>query len=604
MEENHAPALESIPNGDHEAATTTNDFNTHIHTNNDHGWQKVTAKRQRKAKPSKADSINNLNKLVPGVTIAGGEGVFRSLEKQSEDRRRRILEAQRAANADADSLAPVRSKLRSDDEDGEDSDDESVAQNVKAEEAKKSKPKKPKKPKVTVAEAAAKIDDANDLSAFLIDISASYESKEDIQLMRFADYFGRAFSAVTAAQFPWVKMFRESTVAKLADIPLSHISEAVYKTSVDWISQRSLEALGSFILWSLDSILADLASQVAGAKGSKKSVQNVSSKSQVAIFVVVAMVLRKKPDVLISILPTLRENSKYQGQDKLPVIVWAISQASQGDLAVGLHAWAHIVLPLVSGKGSNPQSRDLILQLAERILSTPKARTILVNGAVRKGERLVPPSAFEILIGVTFPAPSARVKATERFEAIYPTLKAVALAGSPRSKAMKQVSLQILSFAVKAAGESIPALSNEATGIFIWCLTQHADCFKQWDKVYQENLEASVAVLKKLSDQWKEHSAKLTPFDPMRETLKSFRHKNEKMLASGEDEAHQEKLIKDADKYCKTLLGKSSRGSGCKKSVALAVVALAVGAAVMSPNMESWDWDLEKLRVTISSFFD
>ncbi|PQM41316.1 uncharacterized protein Pyn_24863 [Prunus yedoensis var. nudiflora] len=567
MEENHAAALESIPNGDHEAATTTNDFNTHTHTNNDHGWQKVTAKRQRKTKPSKADSINNLNKLVPGVTIAGGEGVFRSLEKQSEDRRRRILEAQRAANADADSLAPVRSKLRSDDEDGEDSDDESVAQNVKAEEAKKSKPKKPKKPKVTVAEAAAKIDDANDLSAFLIDISASYESKEDIQLMRFADYIGRAFSAVTAAQFPWVKMFRESTVAKLADIPLSHISEAVYNTSVNWISQRSLDALGSFILWSLDNILADLASQVAGAKGSKKSVQNVSSKSQVAIFVVVAM-------------------------------------ASQGDLAVGLLAWAHIVLPLVSGKGSNPQSRDLILQLAERILSTPKARTILVNGAVRKGERLVPPSAFEILIGVTFPAPSARVKATERFEAIYPTLKAVALAGSPRSKAMKPLSLQILSFAVKAAGESIPALSNETTGIFIWCLTQHADCFKQWDKVYQENLEVSVAVLKKLSDQWKEHSAKLAPFDPMRETLKSFRHKNEKMLASGEDDAHQEKLIKDADKYCKTLLGKLSRGSGCKKSVAFAVVALAVGAAVMSPNMESWDWDLEKLRVTISSFFD
>lgn len=51
-------------------------------------------------------------------------------------------------------------------------------------------------------------------------------------------------------------------------------------------------------------------------------------KSQVAIFVVVAMVLRRKPDVLISILPTLRENSKYQGQDNLPVIVWMIVQVS------------------------------------------------------------------------------------------------------------------------------------------------------------------------------------------------------------------------------------------------------------------------------------
>lgn len=38
--------------------------------------------------------------------------------------------------------------------------------------------------------------------------------------MRFADYFGRAFSAVNAAQFPWIKMLRESTVAKMVDVSL------------------------------------------------------------------------------------------------------------------------------------------------------------------------------------------------------------------------------------------------------------------------------------------------------------------------------------------------------------------------------------------------
>ncbi|KAK8579549.1 hypothetical protein V6N12_069870 [Hibiscus sabdariffa] len=43
------------------------------------------------------------------------------------------------------------------------------------------------------------------------------------------------------------------------------------------------------------------------------------------------------------------------------------------------------------------------------ILSASTARTILVNGAVRKGERLVPPSSFDILMRVTFPASSARV---------------------------------------------------------------------------------------------------------------------------------------------------------------------------------------------------
>lgn len=45
-----------------------------------------------------------------------------------------------------------------------------------------------------------------------------------------------------------------------------------------------------------------------------------------------------------------------------------------------------------------------------RILTNPKARTILVNGAVRKGERLIPPPSFEILLRLTFPASSARVK--------------------------------------------------------------------------------------------------------------------------------------------------------------------------------------------------
>jgi hypothetical protein len=42
-------------------------------------------------------------------------------------------------------------------------------------------------------------------------------------------------------------------------------------------------------------------------------------------------------------------------------------------------------------------------------LSTPEARPVLVNGAVRKGEQLIPPPAFDALIRVTFPSPN-RVK--------------------------------------------------------------------------------------------------------------------------------------------------------------------------------------------------
>ncbi|XVF26683.1 hypothetical protein REPUB_Repub14bG0039200 [Reevesia pubescens] len=132
-------------------------------------------------------------------------------------------------------------------------------------------------------------------------------------------------------------------------IPLSHISDAVYKTSADWINQRSPEALGFFVLWSLDIILEDLVAEQESAKGSKQDMQQTSSKSE----------------------------------------------------------------------------------------------------------------------------------ATERFEAIYPTIKEVALVGSHGSKAMRKVSQQILIFAVKAAGESALELSKEAAGVVIWCLNENADCCRQ-----------------------------------------------------------------------------------------------------------------------------
>lgn len=43
--------------------------------------------------------------------------------------------------------------------------------------------------------------------------------------------------------------------------------------------------------------------------------------------------------------------------------------------------------------------------------------------------------------------------------------------------------------------------------------------------LYLDNLEASIVVLRKLSDEWKEHSGKHVTLDPLRETLKSFRQK-------------------------------------------------------------------------------
>ncbi|EFH50833.1 hypothetical protein ARALYDRAFT_911217 [Arabidopsis lyrata subsp. lyrata] len=145
------------------------------------------------------------------------------------------------------------------------------------------------------------------------------------------------------------------------------------------------------------------------------------------------------PSYLATSLAEYNWRPRYQGQDKLPVIVWMLAQA----------------------------------------------RTILVNRAVRKGEWRIPPSSFEILLRLTFPSSSARVKATKRFEKVYPLLKEVALA--PKSATEGKAVEQIFTFSLKLAGEGASGnkrnigLAKEAVAIAIWSVTENVDCFKQWD---------------------------------------------------------------------------------------------------------------------------
>ncbi|KAJ0962718.1 hypothetical protein J5N97_027840 [Dioscorea zingiberensis] len=549
------------------------DSSTSATSSADHGWQKVTyAKRQRRPNPAAPTADQRPNGVASHV--------FASVERSALERRKAIeaAEEEYAAATARSRPAPVAAAVDSDEEDDH-SAGEGGKENGAVEGEKKVKQKKPKKPKVSVAEAASKID-ASNLAVFLDDVSASYESQPDIQLMRFADFLGRAFASVSASTFP-TKMFKESPVSKI-DIPLSHIPDPVYKTSVDWIGQKPIEALSGFVLWCLDNVHADLASQSIPAKGSKKPVPQLPSKAQVAIFAGLAMTLRRKPDVLVTLTPKLRENPKYQGQELLPIIIWSIGQASQGDLVIGMYLWAHYLLPSICGKSSvNPQYRDWVLQLVERILSGTKARSILLNGAVRKGERLVPPSALDLLMRSAFPAPSARVKATDRFNAVYPTLKELALAGSPGTKTTKQASQQLLPYAIKAMQGDNPELIKEATDVFFWCLAQNAECYKQWEKLHLENVNGTVAVLRKLSEEWKEYSAKLSPLDHLKETLKHLKVQNEEAL-SGSLDASNQASIKEADKYCHLILRRLNHWHSCLKGLVIfTTVAVATTASIL-----------------------
>ncbi|XP_019089779.1 PREDICTED: uncharacterized protein LOC104733573 [Camelina sativa] len=231
---------------------------------------------------------------------------------------------------------------------------------------------------------------------------------------------------------------------------------------------------------------------------------------------------------------------------------------------------------------------DLILQFVEMISSNPEARTILVNEAVWEGERLIPPSSFEILVQHTFPASSARVETTNRFEAIYPLLKEVALA--PDSATGSNTMKQILTFSLRLAGKGAgnPVLAKEAIAIATCCVTKNVDCFKYWDNLYNENIEASVALLKKLVDDWKDHSLKLSssPSDTLavKHTICSFRIKNEKAIIT--EGVANSFIYKEADKSCELISRRLSRGNGGLQiapitAMVIAAVAAAAGAALV-----------------------
>ncbi|KAJ0265386.1 hypothetical protein HA466_0016810 [Hirschfeldia incana] len=517
----------------------TSDANYHEYNE----WKEVVhRKRNQKQKPADQAANGDVSdKIVP-------EG-----SKQAEDQR----QAAKLVAADVEEEQNGSSAARD--------------ENVKAEETKKPKPrKKKKKTKVSLSEAAAKIDPSH-LSDFLVKQALEPGMS---QLVEFLEYFETAFSQVSSVQFPWIDMFKNNyPLSTVIDVPLSCIPEPVYKASADWIDQLPDMTVSKLVKWASKNIRTDQTEEQEVIIDCEKD----EFHEKVALHVALAIVLRRRPHSLILLLPAMWTDisAKYRKLDEVPLTVWMMAQAAQGDLSVGLCSWAHVLLPLVADKKCNSQSRDYILQLVENILSNPDARTVLVNGTLSDGKRLIPPHAFEGLLRLTFPDSSARVKDTEKFESIYPLLKEVALAGAPGSETVKQIFTSTL----KLAGEGKAILSNEATSVAIWSLAEDADCFNLWESIYEENLEASVALLKKLVDEWKNHSFKLSlsPGDviTLKRTIKSFRVKNVQAISEGRANAS---LYIDADKSCKVLSGRLSRGSCCLIGTAITAVLLAAAA--------------------------
>eukprot|EP00897_Mesotaenium_endlicherianum_P000017 jgi/Mesen1/10015/ME000722S09297 len=548
-----------------------------------HGWQQVKNPKKQKYQDSKDAKKSGGS----DVSKAGGKGlkapdssIFAALDEASTERRARLAASQ-VANEEALNSSD-------DDEERDPSASNGIASSLPQEEAKP-KVKKVKKPKVTVADSASAIDVA-DLTAFLAQISESFSSAPDVQLMRCADYFARAFANVTTAQFNWLKLLKESELAKAVEVPLCYLPEDVVTAASDWLATKPVEQLGAFVLLLLQAALEDLPPP-PGAKSQKASAASLAPpKAKVGTLVVLAMVLRKKPEVLVLQAEAMRTSPQFQGQDRLLALSWVYGQVAQADLATGMWFWVRNLLPLAAGKASTPFTRDTVLLFFEGVIckNLKKARQVLLNGAARKGERLVPPVALNSLLYLTFPLESGRTKATERFRAIYPIVKQVAQ-GGVGSKTAKPAALQLMPLSLAAAGEEPAELAEEAVCNLVWCLSQNPDCYKQWDKHHLDSVKASSRVVGTLVRDWTQHQGQLeAPL--LKKTLLSMRRKEALEAAGGDVE--RERALRKLDALCRALLGKVS-GPGCLRITTYAAVvgAMVYGFYCLSPDNNPWGWD-------------
>ncbi|KAH7444520.1 hypothetical protein KP509_02G081100 [Ceratopteris richardii] len=391
--------------------------------------------------------------------------------------------------------------------------------------------------------------------------------------MRVADYFGRSFAAVTPSQFGWNKILRES-LSKSVEIPLCYIPEVICKTTSEWLMTRPINALGDFIIWGLSDVISDMQlhqPHPGSHKGSKPAGVSGSSKTKVGVLTLLALVLRKRPEALLQKAALLRTNPQFQGQDKLMMLAWAFGQVAQSDLVMGMQLWVQIFVPIACGKNGTPISRDVALQFAESVLfSNPKrARPILQNGATRKGERLVPPPVLDSVMRLSFPSEHARTKATERFQAIYPWVKEIALCAPHRSKISKSVAQQLFPLCLDLACEDVVALTTEASSVVVWCLSENPDCFKQWEKVYVEKIKGSLNVLNYMTAEWRSVVGQLGPIDDLKKTVNHFRVVNAEMKG----DAKLAVMMKMADAHCKELRKRMRRTCTCFKTMATLIAA-------------------------------
>jgi hypothetical protein len=136
-----------------------------------------------------------------------------------------------------------------------------------------------------------------------------------------------------------------STHAQASELPLAELPNALTNALASFVASTSEPALVQVLVPLVHAVVAE----GAGA-GAAAAPQGPPGKGKAGLFVMLAVVLRTRPQALVQASGELRvAGRQLTSAAKLPLLLWVINQAALSDPLVGVAVWVRLLLPQLLG---------------------------------------------------------------------------------------------------------------------------------------------------------------------------------------------------------------------------------------------------------------
>ncbi|KAI8462957.1 MAG: hypothetical protein J3K34DRAFT_527379 [Monoraphidium minutum] len=397
-------------------------------------------------------------------------------------------------------------------------------------------PKAPKKPRVTVAAVAAGIDAAA-VQETIAGLQQRYAVNEASQVEVLADSVAKMFKE---AQVDLPKALATKPLARCVGIPMDEVPAPL------------ANALASFCSSVGDAALAEVGVALLAALAEAMPLDPASpppqAKQQAGLLIMLATMLRARPGALVLAAPQLLALGRaLTAPGRLPLLLWALSQAAAAEPAAAAAAWVRVLLPQClgaplpapGGKGGagggapaapprmDAASQEAAVALLEGLLKQlgPGAVDVALGGGAL--EPVVPGAAVEALARAAAPpapdaapagppaggkgkaggAAAAAAAAVAANAALAARLHAplLALAGASRAGGRQQGEWLVMALETAgmsaAALDAADALTDRAAASVAACLASPSGeaAFEVWESKHKGQLRGSSRVLAALA---------------------------------------------------------------------------------------------------------